>query len=54
MVDVVFQVSRRFDLLLGYRLSVQFSTELIHLVETGCVCPFLWCNHFQCMATLHI
>ena len=31
-----------------------FSTVLIHLVETGRVYPFLWCYHFQCMATLQL
>ena len=57
MVDVVIQVLRRFDLLLVCRVSVQFSTVLIHLAaETGCQ----WClslpleQPFQCMATLHI
>ena len=50
MVDVVIQVLRRFDLLLVCRVSVQFSTVLIHLAaETGCqwCLSFLWSNHFN-------
>ena len=43
-----------FRSLVGFRLSVQFSsTVLIQLVETGCVLSTSGAT-FQCMATLHI
>ena len=38
-MDIVFQFRWRFRFPVGFRLSVQFSTVLVHLVATGRVSP---------------
>ena len=38
-MDIVFQFWWRFRFPVGFRLSVQFSTVLVHLVATGRVSP---------------
>ena len=39
MIDIVFQFWWRFRFPVGFRLSVLFSTVLVHLVATGRVSP---------------